>query len=76
MTDEKPEILKRTMQLFPKLLPNVSYTDSIEEYLKKDRKSKMIFLSDFRSVNGMEFDHVVILLNSSEYYLNTIYLKL
>ena len=76
MTDEKPEILKRAMQLFPKLLPNVSYTDSIEEYLKKDRKSKMIFLSDFRSVNGMEFDHVVILLNSSEYYLNTIYLKL
>ena len=69
MTDEKPEILKRAMQLFPKLLPNVSYTDSIEEYLKKDRKSKMIFLSDFRSVNGMEFDHVVILLNSSEYYL-------
>ena len=43
--------------------------EKLEEYLKKSRKSKMIFLCDFRSVNGMEFDHVVILLNSSEYYL-------
>lgn len=69
MTDEKPEILKRAMQLLLTLLRNVSYTESIEEYLKKSRKSKMTSLSDFRSVNGMEFDHVVILLNSSEYYL-------
>ena len=69
MADEKPEILKRAMQLFPKLLRNFSYTDSIEEYVNKSRKSKMIFFSDFHSVNGMEFDHVIILLKSSEYYL-------
>ena len=69
MTDEKPEILKRAMQLFPTLLRNFSYTDSIKEYLNKSRKSKMIFLSDFNSVNGMEFDHVIILLSSSEYYV-------
>ena len=29
----------------------------------------MIFSSSFRSVNGMEFDHVMIVVNQSEYYL-------
>ena len=69
MTDEKPQILKRAMQLLLTFLRNVSYTESIEEYLKKSRKSKMTSLSNFRSVNGIEFDHVVILLNSSKYYV-------
>ena len=69
LTDEKPEILKRALQLFPTFLANFSYTENTEEYIKKREQSKMILTSNFRRVNGMEFDHVVILVNHSEYYL-------
>ena len=69
LTDEKPEIFKRALQLFPTLFANFSYTENIEEYIQKSKQSKMIFSSNFRRVNGMEFDHVVILVNQSVYYL-------
>ena len=69
LTNEKPEVLKRALQLFPALLADYSYTDNTEEYIQKSKQSKMIFSSNFRRVNGMEFDHVVILVKQSEYYL-------
>ena len=69
MADEQPRILRRTIQLLLKIDKKFSYTQDIEVYLKQTKKSKMIFCSSFRSVNGMEFDHVVIVVNESEYYL-------
>ena len=70
IADEQPEILKRAVKLFPRLFDDddVLYTESVEEYLQ-GKKSKMIFSSNFHSVNGMEFDHVVILVSQSEYFL-------
>ena len=69
MVDEQPEILKRTIELLRKLDKTFSYTQDIEEYLQKNKQSNMIFSSCFRSVNGMEFDHVMILVSQLEYYL-------
>ena len=70
MADKQPRILKRTIQLLPKLLDEkFSYTRNIEEYLQKNDDLQMILSSNFRSVNGMEFDHVVIAISQSEYYL-------
>ena len=70
MAEEQPRILKRTTQLLPRLIDEkFSYTQDIEEYLQKTKQSKMIFSSNFRSVNGMEFDHVIIVVSHSEYYL-------
>ena len=69
MADEQPEILRRTIQLFRELDERFSYTEDIEEYLKKKNSSRMIFCSNFHSVNGMEFDRVVIVVSQSEYYL-------
>ena len=71
IADEKPEILRRATQLLLKLLPDdFLYTESIERYLEAERNpSKMIFSGNFRSVNGLEFDHVLIFTNYSEYYL-------
>ena len=71
MTDEKPSILKRALHLLQIVLAKESilYTESIEEYLKKDRHSKMVLTSNFRSVNGMEFDHVIVFPSYLEYYL-------
>ena len=69
MADEQPKILRRTIQLFRKLDERFSYTEDIEKYLQKKKSSRMIFSSNFRSVNGMEFDHVVIVVSQSEYYL-------
>ena len=63
MSDEQPKILKRSAQLLKKLDETLSYTQDIEEYLQKNKNSKMIFFSNFRSVNGMEFDHVVIVVS-------------
>ena len=69
MADEQPRILKRTAELLKKLDKTFSCTQDIEEYLQKYKKYNMIFSSSFRSVNGMEFDHVVIVVSQSEYYL-------
>ena len=70
LADKQPRILKRTIQLLPKLLDEkFSYTQNIEEYLQKNDDPQMILSSNFRSVNGMEFDHVVIAVSQSEYYL-------
>ena len=69
MTDDQPQILKRTFQVLSRLDKTFSYTQDIEEYLQKNKKSKTIFASNFRSVNGMEFDHVVIVVAQSEYYM-------
>ena len=70
MSDEQPSILKRTIQLLPRVLDeNFSCTQDISVYLQKSKKSKMIFFSNFFSVNGMEFDHVIVVVNQSEYYL-------
>ena len=69
MADEQPKILRRTIQLFRKLDERFSYTEDIEKYLQKKKSSRMIFSSNFRSVNGMEFDHVLIVVSQSEYYL-------
>ena len=70
MAEEQPRILKRTTQLLPRLIDEkFSYTQDIEEYLQKTKQSKMIFSSNFRRVNGMEFDHVIIVVSHSEYYL-------
>ena len=78
-TESKPEILRRAIHLFPKIISNVcpiksleeykvTYTESFEEYLES-RETRLVFLSNFRNVNGMEFENVLILLNRSEYYL-------
>ena len=68
MADKQPKILRRAIQLFTKLDQTFSYTEDIEGYLENSKKSKMIFVSNFWSVNGMEFDHVVIV-SQSEYFL-------
>ena len=72
MADEQPEILRRTIQLVEKLFKKLSErflcAEDIEEYLR-EKSSKMIFSSNFCRVNGMEFDHVVIVVSQSEYYL-------
>ena len=69
MADDQPQILKRTFQVLSRIDKTFSYTQDIEEYLQKNKKSKTIFASNFRSVNGMEFDHVVIMVGQSEYYM-------
>ena len=70
MSDEQPSILKRTIQLLPRVLEeNFSCTQDIRVYLQKNKQSKIIFFSNFFSVNGMEFDHVIIFVSQSEYYL-------
>ena len=69
MTEEQPGILRRTFQLLLRLDENFSYTQDIRKYLQKNKQSKMIFSSNFRCVNGMEFDHVVIVVTQTEYYL-------
>ena len=74
LTDEKLDILRRALQLLKaietKETKEISYTESIEEYLKKDRYSQTVLSSNFRSVNGMEFDHVIVFSSYLEYYLN------
>lgn len=71
MTDEKPGILKTTLQLLQIVLAKESmlYTESIEEYLKKERHSQMVLISNLRSVNDMEFDDVIVFISYLEYYL-------
>ena len=69
MADEQPKVLRKTIRLFQKLDGRFSYTEDIEIYLQKEKSSRMIFSSNFRSVNGMEFDHVLIVVSQSEYYL-------
>ena len=68
MADEQPRILTKAIHLLLKL-EKFPYTQDIEVYLKKNKKSKMIFCTSFCRVNGMEFDHVVIVVSESEYYL-------
>ena len=69
MADKEPQILRRTIQLMLRLDEKLSHTQNIEVYLKKSKQSKMIFSSNFQGVNGMEFDHVVIVVSRSGYYL-------
>ena len=70
MADKQPTILRKTMKLLPQLLDETfSYTQDITVYLNKSKESNMILYSDFCGVNGMEFDHVVIVVSQSEYYL-------
>ena len=49
-----------------------SYTEDMECYLQENKKSKMIFGSNFWNVNGMEFEHVVIMVSQSEYFLQVV----
>ena len=78
-SDKEPKILRMAIHLFPLIVSKVCkiesiekyeviYTDRLEEYFK-NKETRMVFVSNFRSVNGMEFDNVLILLNCSEYYL-------
>ena len=78
-SDKEPKILRMAIHLFPHIISKVykiesleeyevRYTESLEEYLK-NKETRMVFVSNFRSVNGMEFDNVLILLNRLEYYL-------
>ena len=54
----------------PRLLDETfSYTQDLRVYLQNKKQFKMIFSSSFCSVNGMEFDHVVIVISQSDYYL-------
>ena len=70
MADEQPRILGRAIQLLPRLLDETfSYTQDLRVYLQNKKQFKMIFSSSFCSVNGMEFDHVVIVISQSDYYL-------
>ena len=70
MPDEQPTILRRTFQVLPRLLNETFFcTQDMEAYLRKNSKFKMVFCSNLCSVNGMEFDHVVIVVSLSEYYL-------
>ena len=69
IADKKPVILRRSIQLLLRLDEKFSYTQDIRNYLQKNEQSKMLFCSNFCSVNGMEFDHVVIVVDQSEYYL-------
>ena len=72
MAKEQPRILRRATQLLLRCLDvdeRFSYTQDIKEYLQKTKQSKMVFSSTFCSVNGMEFDHVIIVVSHSEYYL-------
>ena len=69
MPDEQPGILRSTIQLLTKLDKTFSCTQDVEEYLQKSKQSKMIFCSSVRHVNGMKFDHVVIMVSQLEYYL-------
>ena len=78
-SDKEPKILRMAVHLFPHIVSKVCktetikeyeviYTESFEEYLE-NKEARMVFVTNFRSVNGMEFDNVLILLNRSEYYL-------
>ena len=69
MSEEKPDILEKAILLLPRRLGNVFCTESIKDYTQSDRPGKTILSSSFRRVNGMEFDHVVIFVSYSEYYL-------
>ena len=69
MADEQPKILRKTIRLFQKIDERFSYTEDIQTYLQKKKSSRMIFSGNFHSVNGMEFDHVLIVVSQSEYYL-------
>ena len=70
IADRQPWLLRRAIKLLPKVLDeSFSYTKNIEVYLEKTKQSKMIFISNLCRVNGMEFDHVIIVVSQSEYYL-------
>ena len=69
MAEEQPKILRKAVQLLKLLDEKFLYTADIEEYLQKNKQFNIIFTSNFHLVNGMEFDHVVIVFNHSEYYL-------
>ena len=69
MADEQPKVLTLAIQLLEKLDESFSYLHDIEAYFHKKKHSRIIFCSSFRSVNGMEFDLVVTVVNQSEYYL-------
>ena len=69
MADEQPKIVRRSLQLLSRLDKTFSYTEDIKTYLQESKKSKIIFASNLRSVNGMEFDHVVIIISQSEHFL-------
>ena len=69
MAAEAPKIFRKSVQLLRKNDESFSYTEDMEEYFQENKKSKMIFASNFWSVNGMEFDHVVIIVSRSEHFL-------
>ena len=70
LADDQPMILRRAIQLLLSLLDQrCSYTQDTGVFLQNSKHSKMIFCSNFHRVNGMQFDHVVIVVSQSEYYL-------
>ena len=69
MADEQPKIVRRSLQLLSRLDETFSYKEDIKTYLQESKKSKIIFASNFWSVNGMEFDRVVIIIIQSEHFL-------
>ena len=62
LSRKTPEILKRAVEILKKRLQcDFLYTEKIEEYFEaEDCQTKVVFLTNFSSVNGLEFDHVVI----------------
>ena len=69
MAHEQPKILRRAIQLLRKLGKTFTCMEDLEGYLRENKRPKKIFTSNFWSVNDMEFDHVVIVVNQSGYYL-------
>ena len=70
LTSGKPLIL--TKALFGiKQIDDIVSTENIEMFIDEDGPTmrKKVLSCSFHSLNGMEFDHVIILLTHSEYYL-------
>ena len=71
LSRKTPEILIKAVQVLRKHpQSDFLYTEEIDKYFEAvDRSTKVVFLTNFSRVNGLEFDHVIIFANNSEYYL-------
>ena len=71
LSRKTPEILKKAVQVLRKHpQSDFLYTEEIDKYFEAvDKSTKIVFLTNFSQVNGLEFDHVIIFANNSEYYL-------
>ena len=71
LSRKTPEILIKAVQVLRNCpQSDFLYTEEIDKYFEAvDRPTKVVFLTNFSRVNGLEFDHVIIFANNSEYYL-------